>query len=243
VDDFLLTVRSDSVLCEPLYVGGFEADLARWMERTVRPGMRVMDVGANVGIHTLRLARKVGPAGHVWSFEPYAPVADLLRHNVRLNGLDNVTVIEQAASDTDGPAMLHVFPEGADVYNSLGACRREENLQAVGTVPVLATRLDAFADAAGIDRVDLIKVDIEGAEERAIRGARRLIERSPGVAIVCELYQPSATQCGCNVQDLVNMLREWGFAMYVVERRGLPRPLTLETFRGTYAVFRRPGGD
>ena len=76
--------------------------------RHVREGDTVIDVGANIGYHTLLLARKVGAAGHVYAFEPDASNCDILRNNVAANGYGNCTVVNKAVSDADGTGTMHL---------------------------------------------------------------------------------------------------------------------------------------
>jgi FkbM family methyltransferase len=236
-----LRLRSNSVLCESLYVGGgFEEAESKLLRRLAKPGMFAVDVGANVGLYSVLFGRVVGRSGHVWSFEPFSPTARYLRENVELNALDNVTVIEKALADKEGVLDFHVFPEGCDVYNSLGAVDRPaEEIQAIRTIRVPVTTLDIYADEAGIQKVDLLKIDVEGAEECVLRGAARLINRSPDVQILAETYEPSAKQCGCSSKRLIEMLAGWGFALFEIGTGGCPKPCVGRDFAGIYAFFKR----
>ncbi len=241
VDGCRLRVRSDSVLARALYVGaGFEESELSAFRTFLRPGLKVLDVGANIGLYTVLSAKAVGDQGHVWSFEPFAGALAYLRQNLALNGLGNVTVVGKAVADTVGQSELYVFPDGAEVYNSLGARQRPaEHLQSAGAVPVEVTTLDAFAESAGLASVDLIKIDVEGAEERVIAGAQGLLNASKDVTLLIELYEPSAAQCGCSTQRLIASLQSRGFTLFTIEKRGKMRPATREKFSGMNAVFRR----
>lgn len=241
LDGFSLKLRSNSVLAEPLFVGrGFEEGEVKLLSRLAKPGFKVFDIGANIGLYTVMLAKGVGSAGHVYSFEPYSQVAAYLLENIESNGLTNVTLVKKGVSDTVGTAEFHVFPEGFDVYNSLGAKHREiEEISGLKTYEIPIITLDDFAREVGCETANIIKIDIEGAEERALRGGEQLIKNSPTVAIVTELYEPSAKQCGCSVSGLIKMLEEWGFCMYTIDRFGNDRPVNHNDFNGTYALFRR----
>ena len=236
-----LKLRSDSVLAQPLFVGaGFEESETALLRRLATPGMKVVDVGANIGLYTVLLGTLVGPTGHVWSFEPFPPVVNYLKQNIEMNELDNVTVIENAVAEKDGVLEFHVFPEGCDVYNSLGAANRPvEKLQAVRIVPIPVTTLDAIADKAGIDEIDLLKIDVEGAEERVLKGAQQVIRRSRNVQIVMEIYEPSAQQCGCSTERLIQMLLGWGFSMFEIGPRGYPVYCGSRDFSGVNILFTR----
>lgn len=238
---FLLKLRSDSVLAEPFFVGaGFEESETALLRGLAKPGMRVIDVGASIGLYTVLLGKLIGPTGHVLSFEPFPPVVNYLKQNIKLNELNNVTVIEKAVAEEEGTLDFHVYPKGCDVYNSLGAANRpEEQIQAVQTIPVVVTSLDAVANKAGIETIDLLKIDVEGAEERVLKGAEKLIRRSPKVQIVMEIYEPSAQQCGCSSARLIKMLSEWGFSMFEIGPGGVPICCSAADFSGVYALFKR----
>jgi FkbM family methyltransferase len=242
---YVLNVRSDSVLAKPLFAGhGFEEGEARILQRLVRPGMKVVDVGANIGLYSIMLGQRVGPKGHVWGFEPFPASAAYLRGNVARNNLSNVSVVEKAVADQVGVSPFFVFPEGGDVYNSLGAEKRAgEHLRAVRQMEVPVTTLDAFADEAGIEEVDFIKVDVEGAEERVMAGGRRLIQRSRNLAILSEMYEPSAVQCGCSTLRLAETMAGWGFALHGIGRNGGIHPATVSQLASAYALFMRKQGE
>ena len=163
-----------------------------------------------------------------------------LRENVTLNRLSNVTVVAKAVADRVGQAELNIFPDGADVYNSLGARQPpDEHLHATGTIPVEITSLDAFAQSIQLASVDLIKIDVEGAEERVVAGAQQLLSTSPNVTLLMELWEPSAAQCGCSTKRLITSLRTLGFALFEIAAAGKLTPVTPEQLSKPYAVFRR----
>lgn len=239
-----IKLRSNSVLAEPLFVGrGFEEEELRLVRRLVRPGMTAFDVGANVGLYAVLLGKAVGPAGRVFAFEPFAQTAGYLRQNLRLNGLENVQVAEVALGEREGVADFHVFPDGCDVYNSLGAARRPvERIEAELVVRVPVTTIDDFVRAAGIGRVDAIKVDVEGAEEKVIRGAAETLRANPHAVLLSELYEPSAAQCGCSTARLVSFLEQLGFHLHRLDADRVRRVEHLGEFHQgwtQYALFCR----
>jgi hypothetical protein len=101
------------------------------------------------------------------------------------------------------------------------------------------TSLDAFADGQNIKQVDFMKIDVEGAEERVVRGAERLLSRSPGARLLIELYEPSAVQCGCSVSGLIAFLGGMGFMLHSIDARGQSRPATEESLTGRSGLFVR----
>jgi len=243
-DGLKLNLSSGSVLAEPLYVGsGFEDRELRCMLSNAGPAMTVFDVGSNVGLYSILLGRAVGPSGRVWGFEPYSPVASYFKQNILANSLGNVTMVDKAVADKDGTADFNVFDEGQDVYNSLGAVERPaEGLRSTRRTEVPVTRLDTFAAEAGIGSIDLLKVDVEGAEEKVLRGARALLNQSKGVTILVEAYPPSAEQCGCSVPRMIEMMTDWGFSVFEISDEGGLTRVDGKPIRETSIIFRRSVG-
>jgi FkbM family methyltransferase len=151
--------------------GAYDRATVELLTTLVHPGYVVIDVGANVGVVTLPLARLVGPQGAVHSFEPHPVVRQRLRENVALNNLSNVHVCSSALGPTAATATLHSDASGNEGAGSLapGPGLRGQRY----TVDV--DTLDRYA--ASLPRVDLIKIDAEGADYGVLEGARDTIER------------------------------------------------------------------
>jgi FkbM family methyltransferase len=151
------------------------------LKRETRAGATVLDVGANVGAYTLLFAEWVGGSGHVYAFEPAAASRAGLERHLSLNGLsDRVTVRPEAISDRTGSAAF--IDAGTHGDNRLVPVATAE------TTSVPSLGLDEFCEAANISP-GVIKIDIEGAELAALRGARRTIARGgAGLALFVELH-------------------------------------------------------
>jgi FkbM family methyltransferase len=153
------------------WLGSYEPDRQKAIAATVRPGMVVWDIGANVGFYTLAFSRAVGDAGSVVAFEPLGSNVAYLVSHVRLNKLDNVTIIQAAVSEVAG---LISFTIGA--HSSMG--RIVENT--AYRIPAIA--VDEYMNSQPQAAPDLIKIDVEGAEAFVLRGARRLLQqKSPEI--------------------------------------------------------------
>lgn len=137
----------------------------------LNPGETALDVGANIGTVSAILSREAGPAGRVVAIEPV--MIDALRHNVALNRLGNVQVVECAIGDEPGELEIAIAPGSGGISSSFVS--REPWQSELRKVPVKP--LDAVVDELGLDRVDFVKVDVEGFEEQVIAGARRTVER------------------------------------------------------------------
>ena len=160
-----------------IYYQGFsEPQTARFVMRFLRPGMTFIDIGAHVGEYTLLAAQAVGEAGEVHSFEPNPQIFGLLRENVCLNGFSNVRLLNHAVSDRDGHANFKIFSEPSISRLDHGSSQKTplQPQDLVNTVTVPTLRLDTYLGSP-LRRVDLIKVDVEGAEQLVFLGATNLL--------------------------------------------------------------------
>jgi FkbM family methyltransferase len=163
--------------------GGWEAHFAELFSVLIGAGDRCIDVGANIGIHTVRLARLVGRDGEVTAVEPDPDLLRRLQRNVSLNDVANVRVAQAAASDCRGDMPLY-RPSPWDTNRGRASLLRHPYLTgASASVPVVT--LD---DLSGGAPVALIKIDVEGHEAAVVRGAAGIIEQY-APAIVFE-YAP-----------------------------------------------------
>ncbi|WP_328702987.1 FkbM family methyltransferase [Arenibaculum pallidiluteum] len=149
----------------------------RELHRFVRPGDVFVDVGANIGLYSLKAARLAGPTGRVVAVEPGRTAADLLEENLALNRHANVAahvaVVRKALSDRSGEATLHHIAAGNDPQ----AFSLLTDGSAPGAERVETTTLDALAAQLGLPRVDCVKIDVEGAEPLVIDGGREVLTR------------------------------------------------------------------
>lgn len=160
--------------------GAWETWLTVFMARRLRPGMRVVDVGANHGYYTVMFADLVGPTGRVAAIEPGPRTASLLRRTVAVNGFDDrVTVFEVAASDSDDSTLTLANPSQEPKNARIVG---DDQAGMPGTVTVAGGRLDTLLH--DWPRVDFIKADVEGAEEVMLAGAWPLLRRDrPGLLL------------------------------------------------------------
>ena len=167
----------------------YENELAH-LEHFISPGDVFVDAGANCGVYTIAAAKLVGDAGKVIAFEPGARVASVLQNNIELNRLNNVRLYRNALSDREGKARL--YHHRGTVASSIAAAGDGSSDQ---YDEVTSTTLDSLFHRQEINRIDVLKMDIEGAEELALRGAASLLTISPPV-IIFEMNHLAATRLG-----------------------------------------------
>lgn len=203
----------------------FEPHVTRVLEEALQPGAVFYDIGANLGWHTLRAARIVGPEGQVHAFEPRPDLAARLRASVALNNLDDiVTVHEVAVGAAAGRgSLLAVLPEHNPGHSFLGIPRVGETV--VSEVEIVAL------DDLNLPPPNVVKLDIEGAEGSAMAGARRTLTVHRPM-LVCEIF-PEFLQrvSGITASQLVADLLLMGYQGGEITGQGTVSGLTTERAR------------
>lgn len=201
--------------------GGYNRDLAMVLDRILRPGMTVIDAGANIGEITLLAAKRVAPDGAVVAFEPVPEIADSLAANLAANGFAHAIVKRMALSDSEGKMPIYRASEpirDGTFNDGLGSLFVDDGDQKeAGTIPV--STLDREVVELGLDKVDLIKMDIEGAELPALRGAESLLRRDHPVLIV-EVQEETARAAGYTTADIFAFLTRLGYRFETIRDDG-----------------------
>jgi FkbM family methyltransferase len=205
-------------------LGAFEVATMRAYQRIVRPGDIVLDIGANIGAHTLHLAHAVGADGKVWAVEPTHYAIGKLRANVALNpelaariACCQAMLVDQA----DGyqvPSLHASWPltGEADLHELHGG-------RLMSTENARALTLDSFVSEFGIKRVDFVKVDIDGHECSMLRGAHATLTSLRPVILI-ELSPHQLDETGGSLEELVDLLAAAGYALQSLSSRA-PLPM------------------
>ena len=203
--------------------GRYEPNEFCVLDRALLPGMTFVDVGANMGLYSLFAAKKVLPQGWVLALEPSSREYELLKRNVQLNGLQNVRALRVAASDRSGTAELLIAPLKNAGHNTLGAFGYDTALERKEVVPL--ERLDDVMRKEGVQRVEVIKIDVEGAELLVLRGAVETLRRFHPLLLL-ELSERTLRHQGSSAREVLDFLKREGYRIYGFdERTGLPSPL------------------
>lgn len=204
------------------FCGGYELPLQEYFASVVRAGDVVLDVGANVGWHSIAFGRLVGPSGAVVAFEPNPSVRQRLLFNRALNRLSWLRVMEAALSDRAGDVVFH-GPAAEDATSGDGHIIANPDSAGQDAVRVAAKRLDDLWADLGLSRLDFIKIDIEGWEWNALEGGRRVIaEYRP--TIVFEHNAEFVGRGGGSTERLRAFFEELGYRILSFGRSG-PAPV------------------
>lgn len=189
--------------------GEYEGASMEECKKNLKPGMVFVDVGANIGLFTLTAARQVGPTGHVYAFEPGKGNCALLRKNIEQNGYKNVTVIEKAVTDKSGTCTLfesEFNPADHRIYE-VSKDRKQVTIECIA--------LDDYFKLGAT--IDMVKMDIEGAEELAIKGMERILIDSKTLQLIVECWPSMLTKAGTDPLKLFQSLEQKGFALSVID--------------------------
>lgn len=206
------------------YLGAHEFRESLWLMRFLRPGAIVADIGANIGWFTVLVARAVGELGRVYAFEPGACALAQLRQNVAINNLGNVAVIPLAVAESAGQVTL----TSADGASGMGSIVHNPysdlQLRALRNVVVETVEqrtLDELSEQHGVERFDLVKIDVEGAEYRVLAGMRDLLKRGAVGAILLEVNEERLQLQGVSVEEVFQLFREYRYTLFIPSFFGL----------------------
>lgn len=178
------------------------------LQKLVNPGMRVADISANIGYHTLMLARLVGPTGEVIAFEPDANNYRLLIKNADRNHLASITAVNNAVTDYNGRARLFINKGHRGDHRIYAG--NETRL----AVDVEATTLDTYLAGRPID---VVKMDIQGAEMLALKGMAETIALNSRLIILAEFSPHHLIKCGTLPSAFLDALEAAGFYLRMID--------------------------
>jgi FkbM family methyltransferase len=202
---------------EVCLTGRYEPQETALIRHLLRPGMTFVDVGANWGYFTLVGAHLVGPAGSVLAIEADPRACRALRANLAKNKMTSVAVHNIAASDGDGRLSFQEYEPHARDTGNFGVAQSTLIVEHGRRVEIDAHALDDVLDRAGIERVHVLKIDIEGGEARAMAGLRRRLSAHLVDAISMELHPYHLRDLGTSAAQLIAELRGHGYRPWRID--------------------------
>ena len=201
--------RADASVSAQIADGAYEPHVAATLDRLLRPGAVFVDVGANVGYHTVRAAQAVG-RGRVLAVEANPENARLIVHTVEANGLDNVEVLPFALAGHLGHVTFgsHIGSNGGFLASDAATASSGR-----GTlVPTIAM------DSLGLERVDVVKIDVEGAEALVIDGSVEVIARHRPTFVMEFSVEMTQRVSDRDPRDHLQRFVGWGYSIAVIDR-------------------------
>ncbi len=231
--DLKIRVDISKTMGASLYWTGFhEFNEMRFLNRYLREDMVFVDIGANQGEYTLFAGKRLRH-GRVLAFEPMSSFFEQLTENVRLNNLSNVRCFPLGLSDKAAKVPIYHNADNADNHEGLAS------LYPVGTAgdteEISLTTLDDLVLVENIEKIDFIKLDVEGSEWPALKGAEHVLSKWHP-ALMVELNQLTAAKAGYAVEDMVDWLTVRGYKGYEIDRGRLV-PLKISSFCNAVFVY------
>jgi FkbM family methyltransferase len=218
-----LCLHMNNDLSRQIFIAGcVEPNEFAFVDRFLEPGMTFVDVGANEGIYSIFAAQRVGPTGTVWAFEPSERELASLRRNSEHNGLV-FRIFPIGLSDSERVADLYIAEDSHAGLNTLGKIAYE-GVNIARTETVQLFRLDDVVAKNPLSRIDIIKIDVEGTELYALRGAVETLRRYRPL-LLFEVERPHLAAQGSTPEELVAFVCEQGYTLYQFDpATGLPTP-------------------
>jgi FkbM family methyltransferase len=187
-----------------------------------------IDIGAHVGVWTVALAA-AHPKAHVYCFEPTPTSFTMLRHNVALNRLQNVTATQIAVSDSDR-FLSFQMTEHTSIYNRVAPSKESaEDLHrgrftTARTLEVKSISLDDFCKDRCIERIGFLKIDVEGAEVCVLKGAEQLLRNQAIDLIWIEVDPDNLRELGDSIDELATVMKNMRYTFHILRPDGSPGP-------------------
>ncbi len=191
------------------------------LERFLQPGMTFIDGGANTGVFTFTAASLVGPGGRVVAFEPGTACFTALTRSVELNNAHHVTLRQQAISNQCGTARFYHHDNQENSFSLGGAGD-------VGYEEINTTTLDLVADELNLNRIDFIKLDVEGAEELVFRGGREILAKHRPL-VLFEVNPEAAARLNLDAGGACRVLDELDYRFFHLNAGGELQPVETST--------------
>jgi len=223
----ILEVQGSKICMNPYglpksYVRTFQSYLIshNWEEQTgkifkevVKESNVVVDLGANIGFFTLLASKLVGKTGRVYAFEPEPTNYTLLLKNIELNRCANVIAVQKAVSNEQGVFRLNVNSDDTGAHTLRSSVRKDEFKE---SIEVECVTLDNYF-CNREDRIDIIKIDVEGAEVRVFRGMQRVLKANENIKLFVEFYPDAIREMGDCPEEFARELFEGGFSVIAID--------------------------
>ncbi len=210
----------DPVISGALALRAYEKPETRFFLTAIQPGMTFLDIGANIGYYTALALARIGPRGRVVAVEPDPEAFRYLRLTAGANGGDRATLVNQGLADTPGTLRLYRN------LSNRGDNRLYANDLAGDHVEVQVARADDVLAGLGIDRVDLIKMDVQGFEGKVLSGLERTMRNSDSLVLLSEFWPWGLRQAGSDPLEVLARLQALGFQLRELTGNGSTAPLT-----------------
>ncbi len=211
----------DPVISGALTLGLYENEEIAFFERVIEPDTVFVDVGANVGLYTALALKRIRHPGRIVCAEPDPASASFLRRTVRSNlesgHSPRLSLHQVALSDTHGELVLYKNPDNK------GDNRIYADPLCPEAIRVDADPLDSLMEREAVDEINLLKIDVQGAEAKVVAGALGILGRSAHCVLMTEFWPYGLSRCGSSASAYLSALEDVGFSLYLLKGTALQR--------------------
>jgi FkbM family methyltransferase len=227
---FKIKLYKDSVLSRYIYES-FETSEINFLNDFLKEGDCFIDIGSNIGLFSLYASGKVGPSGQVIAFEPANRTYNRLLENIHLNSLENIKPFQLGLSDRDEVLELNISSSGYEAWNTF-VQTTNERFSSKEKVQVKSFDHFLLENAIDVDKISLIKLDVEGFEINVLKGSAGLLSCKNAPAFMVEFTDENAISAGHCCHELYKLLLQYGYSWYTYDTTG--RKLVPESIRVSY---------
>ena len=202
---YTMTLDLANAIHRQIFMGCFAHSMTQWASELLQPGGTFVDIGAHAGYFSLLASARVGATGRVFAVEPNPPTFAALEHHLTVNRVTNVRAVMCGLADAPGVLTLHAPPSRID-YNATVLPRTGWT-----RVDVPTRTLDDCVSEWAIERIDLMKIDVEGAEPLVLAGGARALSNGIVRHAMIEINGPRLTDGGSGPRQLAETLGGFGF--------------------------------
>lgn len=196
----------------------WEKEESEFFKNQINDGMKVVDIGANIGYFTLLFSKWVGQNGKVYSFEPELSNFDLLKKNINANNFSNIIFHKKAISNYDGDVSLYLSEKNIGDHRLFNFQALNDNYSRK-SIKVECSKLDSIISEK--DKIDLIKMDIQGAEFLALDGMQETLNKNRDILLLTEFWPYAIEKSGHSPEEFLEKLKQFSFEIFVFDNNKL----------------------
>ena len=198
------------------YWGEFESEIIEFLLALLIKSSIFFDIGANIGIYSLVASKNIITGGKIYAFEPADWAYDRLTENISINDIKNVETFKLAVSDFTGSRQFYVCED--DAYNSLISTPMK---QVQKVVAINSIRLDDFCLDKNIDHIDILKIDVEGADFLVLKGTEKILRSDLPPIIICEFNRSIAKGIKSSQYEFAIFMKELSYKFFALKKSRL----------------------
>ena len=220
-----LKIDLANALMRNMYFGIYEKNVIELMKAKLKNGSIFVDVGANIGYLAAQAASIVGEEGAVYCFEPVPEYSEKIKEMIESSLVDNITIESVAVGDKLDNVRIMISGKNNIGWNTvIPELMDSSDVERTLTVPMIT--LSSYFESLGVNKIDMIKIDVEGAEFFVLKGLKNYLSSGDRPVILCEICPEACKYLGTNMSDIFSFMASFGYMAYGFCGKGMYRYYT-----------------